>query len=265
VAEGALDAERAEPAILVEETGDPDDGVGAQQFQCRLWVVETDRAALEDFDERLRHGADIDLQAELQRLTGGDAGADAAEPRAGDRLMQLQLVAPERLAPEGVVAEDLAPVREQRSRVLVDLGVEASSGAVCASTAWSVSTPVIGTEQAAAPAIVTAVNAPKTRARFIGRLQCWTKRPQIARPSFASLGEPSPYRDRVSTDARACRLGRGYRPMSSSYAAHIVAPFRGCVVENEGPLWVHDQPIGASPWQVRFAAHSGRKMPECPV
>jgi hypothetical protein len=69
--------------------------------------------------------------------------------------------------------------------VLVDLGVEASSGAVCASTAWSVSTPVIGTEQAAAPAIATAVNVPKTRARFIGRLQYWTKKLQNARPTSA--------------------------------------------------------------------------------
>jgi hypothetical protein len=68
MAERALDPDRGRlPGALVEEAGDPDDRVGAEQFQRRLDLVEVDRPALDRVGENLRERADVDLQTELER------------------------------------------------------------------------------------------------------------------------------------------------------------------------------------------------------
>ena len=84
-----------------------------------------DLARLELLLQRVGQRVRVDLQADGQRRLRRDARADAAVLLAGDRLVQPQRVAPERLAAEGVEAERLPPFVQHLLRVARDLGVEA--------------------------------------------------------------------------------------------------------------------------------------------
>ncbi len=123
MAQRALDADRAELA-LVEETGDADDGVEAQESDRGRWSVEVDLAALEGCDQIGRQAVRVDLEADRQSGARTDAGAHAAERLTGDRLVEAQRAAPEGFVAEGVVAEDLAALGDHLPRVALDGLVE---------------------------------------------------------------------------------------------------------------------------------------------
>jgi hypothetical protein len=115
VAQGALDAHRAQTAARVEEPGDANHRLQLKQCQRDRRVVQVDLAPLEGLLQLGRQGVDIDLQPDPERRLWAQAGPDAAIRSPGDRPMELQSVAPELLVAEGVEAEDLTtPVDEPR-------------------------------------------------------------------------------------------------------------------------------------------------------
>jgi hypothetical protein len=92
VAQRALDAEgRRALGLRVEDAGDADDGVGPEQHQRRVDIVEVDGAALDGLDDDLGQRTGVDLEADLEGLARGQAGADASLLFAGDRLVQAEL------------------------------------------------------------------------------------------------------------------------------------------------------------------------------
>jgi hypothetical protein len=114
MAEGAGNADRAERAALVEDALDPDDRVQLQERERGRRTVEVDLALLELRLEVPRESIDVDLQAGGgEGRLRADAGADAAESGARDRLVQLKLAAPVVLVAEGVEAEDRLALLEQ--------------------------------------------------------------------------------------------------------------------------------------------------------
>jgi hypothetical protein len=108
VAQRALDAHRLH-AARVGDRRDADDCVELEQRDGRRRIVEVDLAGLQLFLQRVGQRVRVDLQADGQRRLRRDARADAAVLLAGDRLVQAQRVAPERLAAEGVEAKCLSP------------------------------------------------------------------------------------------------------------------------------------------------------------
>ena len=108
---------RRQPATAVEEALDADDGIQLQQRQRHRRVVQVDLAGLDRGRRLLRDRRRVDLEPGGQRGFRAEARADAAVLRAGDRAMQLQRVAPERLVSERVVAEDVPPGEEEGAAV----------------------------------------------------------------------------------------------------------------------------------------------------
>ena len=120
--ESAGDADRAHGlAIGVEERLHADDRVRAQELDRRVHFLEAHVPAANRLAEDARQLRDVDLEAELQRLVRRDARPDAAVRASRDRAMQLQLAAPECLAPERVGAEDLTPFLQHALGVLADV------------------------------------------------------------------------------------------------------------------------------------------------
>src|SRR4029078_8028531 len=60
----------------------------------------------------MRHGIDVDLEAELERRLRAQPRTDTAVRLAGDRTMQAERVAPESLVAERVETEDPATAQD---------------------------------------------------------------------------------------------------------------------------------------------------------
>ncbi len=78
--------------------------------------------------KRARERVHVDLEADRQRLVGGEPVADAAVRGARDGLVELQRVAPERLVTERVEAESFLAFVQSLARVLKNVGVRAALG-----------------------------------------------------------------------------------------------------------------------------------------
>src|SRR2546426_342371 len=118
--ERALDAHGPQVAAFVEDAGHSHYGVELQERHRRGRVVEIDLAGLQLLDQGGWQGVDVHLQADGERGLRADAGADAAVPLAGDRLVQMERVSPERLAAEGLEAEGASPLVEHLGGVVSD-------------------------------------------------------------------------------------------------------------------------------------------------
>ena len=119
VTEGAGDAHRRHP-VAVERRLHAHDRVVLEERDGVLRIVERERVRLDHVAQRSRDRAEIDAQAQPERVAGSHALADAAMLFAGDDLVEPQLAAEERLAAEGVEPEDLAPLVEHLPGVVVD-------------------------------------------------------------------------------------------------------------------------------------------------
>jgi integrase len=124
MADGAGNADRHHVALFVEHAFDSDDRISPQQFERRVGVVEADRTLLEHLDQQPRNLPGVSLEAELKCPPGRESLINAALLLSQDGLMKLQLVAPERLAPERVVTENLSALGQHLVGVLVDLVIE---------------------------------------------------------------------------------------------------------------------------------------------
>jgi hypothetical protein len=124
VAERALDTDRPEAPVVLEEPADADHGVELEERQGGRGIVEVHPAALELTADLLREGVGVDLQTDAHRGLRAYAGADATKLRALDRLVQLQRIAPERLVAERVEPEDVSPVLDHRERTTADRPVD---------------------------------------------------------------------------------------------------------------------------------------------
>jgi hypothetical protein len=125
VTERARDAEAGQVLVRAEHAAETDHGVRPQQLQCRARTIEIDGAGPNCVDNALRQATDVDLEAELERLSWGKTGTDAAERHTQDRFVQPDLLAPELLVAEGVVAKHRATCLEQLPVVSADLVVPA--------------------------------------------------------------------------------------------------------------------------------------------
>ena len=119
MAQRASDSDAHEAVALVEPLHS-DHRIVLEQIIRVLDVVEAEAHALEDVAERRRNGIEVDLQAELERLPGRQALADASELLTRDRFVQAELVTPVGLTAEGLGAEDGAALLEQ----LVEVGLD---------------------------------------------------------------------------------------------------------------------------------------------
>src|SRR5688572_13119874 len=119
MAEGAGEADAGQP-LAVEDPLHADHRMGPEERHRGLRVLQADVAFLDRLAQDLGQLADVDLQTQLERLLGRQAGADAALPVAGHRLVEAQLAAPEVLAAEAVVAEDLAAVVQELGGMPLD-------------------------------------------------------------------------------------------------------------------------------------------------
>src|SRR5512138_2592953 len=98
MAKRARDADRFQIlAASVEEPLDAHHGIGSQQLHRRVRLLEADRPALDGLRENARQLAHVDLQADLERLFGRQAGAQSTELLAGERSVKLELPTPKRL------------------------------------------------------------------------------------------------------------------------------------------------------------------------
>jgi len=103
----------AQVAPAVEEPLDADDRVQLQQRQRDRRVVQVHRAVADPVLHRRRQRRRVDLQADGQRGPRAHARSDPAVRRAGDRLVQVQRIAPERLIAERVEPERLPALVDQ--------------------------------------------------------------------------------------------------------------------------------------------------------
>src|SRR5262249_26619429 len=132
MAERALDADRREVPTGVEATGHPDHRVELEQCQRGRRVVQVDLTPLELLAEASRQRVEVDLQADAECGGWTEARPDTAVLRAGDRLVEVQLAAPEILVAEGVEAEDLPSLLDQLAGIVDDGMVEVFAAAIVA-------------------------------------------------------------------------------------------------------------------------------------
>src|SRR3989449_9161975 len=125
VAECALDPDRSDAAVGVEEPADAHHRLQFEQRQGGGRIVEVDLAGLELLLQRLGQRVRVYLEADRQRCLGADTATDAAVLLAGDRLVELERVAPERFIAEGVEAEDLSPFPHHARGIVLDHRIEA--------------------------------------------------------------------------------------------------------------------------------------------
>jgi RNA polymerase sigma factor (sigma-70 family) len=122
--ERTLDARRRDVAGGIEATGHPDHGVELEQCQRGRRVVQVDLTPLELLAKASRQRVDVDLQTDGERGSGAEAATDAAVLGAGDRLVQMELAAPEILVTECVVSEDLPSLVDELASIVDDDMVE---------------------------------------------------------------------------------------------------------------------------------------------
>jgi hypothetical protein len=107
---------------IVEEALHADDGVGLQQLEGRLLLVQADGAVAQDLPQHVGDGVEIHLQAQGEGLMRRQPRPDAVALGSGDGLVQAQLPAPEVLAAERVVPEGLPAFVDHPVGVGLDVG-----------------------------------------------------------------------------------------------------------------------------------------------
>jgi hypothetical protein len=127
MAQRALDADRLQRGIALEEAGESDHGVRLEKRERAGGTVEVEPAGVQRTVRAVQR-IGIDLQPQGERGTRRDAGAHPAEGAAFDRPVQPERVAPEGFVAEGVEAERGAALIEKRFPVRRHLRVEALSG-----------------------------------------------------------------------------------------------------------------------------------------
>src|SRR5690348_10300017 len=100
--EGALNSDRLQRSVGVEKARQSKHGIGLQQSQRSCRIVEIYFTVLDLFHRRLRQSIRIHFETGSKRRSWAQSRPDAAEFRALDRFVQLQLVAPERFVAEGI-------------------------------------------------------------------------------------------------------------------------------------------------------------------
>ena len=129
VAECALNADRLDGAISVKEARDADDCIELEQRERRRRVVQIHLSSFELLLERSRNRIEIDFEADAQCGLGAHTGPDAAIAFAGNRLVELQCIAPERLVAERIESKSLPPVGDHAVGIFFDDAVECGRGA----------------------------------------------------------------------------------------------------------------------------------------
>ena len=125
VAERALDADRLQGSVLVEESLDANHRVFLEQGQRGGWVVEIDFPFLDRADEISWQRIGIDLQPQGQCGFWAYARTDAAELLALNGVVEAKGVTPEGLATERIIPEDVSALSEELTLILLNLGIEA--------------------------------------------------------------------------------------------------------------------------------------------
>ena len=115
VTDGAGQPHRAEP-VAAEEATDADDRVQLEERERHLRVVQVDFPSLDRRRDALRDPSCIDLEPDRERRLRADPRSDAAVLAPGNRAVQLQRAAPERLVAEAVEAKNLPPAGEHAAR-----------------------------------------------------------------------------------------------------------------------------------------------------
>src|SRR5262249_29066170 len=92
---------------------------------------EVDLACRDFLLQRRRQRVRINLQADGERGLWRNPRTNPAVLLTGNGLVQLERVAPEGLAPEGVVAERLAALVQHRAGIARDLSIEVFLGRSC--------------------------------------------------------------------------------------------------------------------------------------
>src|SRR5215216_2729497 len=100
MANGALNADRPQRALSVEEAGHTNDRLQLEQRQCDRWIIEIDLASLQLVNQAGRQRVHVDFEAKGERILRAEARPDPAEIGALDCLMQVQLI-----TPVGLIAE----------------------------------------------------------------------------------------------------------------------------------------------------------------
>src|SRR5262249_25575970 len=95
-------------------------------------VVQVDLTPLELLAEPSRQRVEVDLQAEVECGGWTEAWPDTAVLCAGDRLVEVQLAAPEILVAERVEAKDLPSLPDELAGRIDDGMVEVSAAAIVA-------------------------------------------------------------------------------------------------------------------------------------
>jgi hypothetical protein len=113
VTQGALDAHRGEPPSAVEGALHPHHRVGLEQGERHGGIVEVHRARGDGLLHPVRERLPIHLETGPERGARRQPRPDTAVVGPGDGLLEVQRAGPERLVPEGVEAEDVAPVTAQ--------------------------------------------------------------------------------------------------------------------------------------------------------
>ncbi len=125
MAERAGDADaRGTGSVPLVERLDAHDRIRLEQLERRLDVVEVGRAAANRGHGGSWELVEIDLEAELQRLSRREAGSHSAVPLAGDGAMELERVAPEILVAKRVVTEDISALLQHRGGALANVAGE---------------------------------------------------------------------------------------------------------------------------------------------
>src|SRR6185295_9134397 len=117
VAQSAGDADAGD-SVALEYALHADDRVRLEQGYGVGRIVQVRLAGGDRGRDAGRHLEHVHLQAERERLLGAHAGTDAAILLAGDCAVQLRL-RPERLAAEGIEAEDLLSLGEEPIDILL--------------------------------------------------------------------------------------------------------------------------------------------------
>src|SRR5215471_4823484 len=105
--QGALNSHRNQFPLLVEVAGYADNRVELEQGQSRGRIVEIDLATFELIDEAGGQGVQVNFQTYGERGLGTYSWTDTAQFFSGDRLVEMQSIAPKGFVAKSVVAKNL--------------------------------------------------------------------------------------------------------------------------------------------------------------
>src|SRR5262249_50804717 len=125
MAQCTLDPDRFEGlSSLIEKASHADDCMGLEQQQRIGRIVKIDFAGLDGACDILRHRLHIDFQTEFERLFRAHPWSHSTQLLALDRLVKLNLLAPEILAPERIVPKGMHAFRQQPLDIVADGVIE---------------------------------------------------------------------------------------------------------------------------------------------